>query len=470
MRPVTMRWSRRRAGALAASAIGLLATSASASAAGVSVIVKVRQASGLVSPYFRLQSRPGLGTKAGSLLLLNPTGRTVIVRVDPVSGLTTDTLGSAYALRGGATHGPAAWLKLSPRRVTIGPHSRAQIHVSLTAPASTTPGDYLSGIAVEALGQDSPVARPTGRKPGVPSGISLGETYRYAIGVELSLPGPRHPSVELTGARVSRDPAGVVFRIGARNNGNVILKNVTGQVVVTRNGRLVARSSIAPGTFVTNTSIQFPVPAHHQQPQAGTAYRVQASISYAGGTAHVDRTVTFDDAAAKVQQSYGGPRVASHHKVTWLYIAAPAALALIFLLGFVWRNFRRPPRRAAALAFLQRELAVATPGVRQLSVIHLEVPNPSRASRRRIVHALRHALRRSDFVYDLDRDGLLIALPHTGPATAGELAAEIREVLKTEDVQSVGTPTSTDGIDPHQLITKAQERLLVEDDGVPVPA
>jgi hypothetical protein len=357
-------------------------------------------------------------------------------------------------LRGGRGHGPGAWLKLSPRQVRIAPRSQRRINVSVTTPRSAKPGDYLSGVAVEALGQDSRAAR-TARKRGIPHGVSIGEIYRYAIGVEVSLPGRRDPHVRFTGAGVDRDPAGVVFRIGARNDGNVILKNVTGHVTVTRNGRPVVSARILPGTFVTDSSIRLAVPAYRQHPSAGTVYRVQASITYAGGGTHLDEKVRFGNAAAKAQQSYGGPRVSSHHDTAWVYIA-PSALALIILLGFAWRTMRRLPRRAAALAFLRSELTASQSGGRPLMVIHVDVANASRASRLRTAHALRRALRESDRIYDLDGDGLLIALLRTGPATAGELGSEIGDALRAQEVRFVGAPTSSDGIDPHELIAQAK--------------
>ena len=165
---LTQNRSRARLAALAVSALVLVAIPASASAApaGASVIVKVRQTSGLISTYFHLQSHPGRRVKAGFVLLLNPTSRAIIVRVDPVGAITTDTLGSAYALRGGG-HGSGAWLKLSPRQVKIAPRSQRRVNVSVTTPRSAKPGDYLSGIAVEALGQDSRAARAT-HKRGLP--------------------------------------------------------------------------------------------------------------------------------------------------------------------------------------------------------------------------------------------------------------------------------------------------------------
>jgi hypothetical protein len=138
-----------------------------------------------------------------------------------------------------------------------------------------------------------------------------------------------------------------------------------------------------------------------------------------------------------------------------VYIAL-SALALIILLGFAWRTMRRLPRREAALAFLHSELTASQFGGRPLTVIHLNVANASRASRRRTAQALRRTLRKSDRIYDLDRDGLLIALPRTGPATAGELGSEIGNAPRAQEVQFVGAPTSIDGIDPHELIAQAK--------------
>ena len=136
--------------------------------------------------------------------------------------------------------------------------------------------------------------------------MAIGEIDRYAIGVELTIPGPRHPALQLTGAKATREPSGLTFLVSARNTGNVILQNVHGSVrVTTAAGRRVAAATIAPGTFVTATSIKYPLPAGHEQPIPGARYRVQATLHYPGGVARLDRTVTFSHAAAVTQQNYG---------------------------------------------------------------------------------------------------------------------------------------------------------------------
>ena len=61
------------------------------------------------------------------------------------------------------------------------------------------------------------------------------------------------------GASVTREPAGLVFLVAADNTGNVILKNVHGWVKVTSASREVAAATITPGTFVSATSISYPV-------------------------------------------------------------------------------------------------------------------------------------------------------------------------------------------------------------------
>ncbi|MHB8694177.1 MAG: hypothetical protein ACYDHH_23295 [Solirubrobacteraceae bacterium] len=122
-----------------------------------------------------------------------------------------------------------------------------------------------------------------------------------------------------------------------------------------------------------------------------------------------------------------------------------------------------------SLAFLRSELAAADVGSRSLYVIHLEVPNAARVPRRHIVDSLRHTLRPSDRVFDLGRDGMLIALPRTGPAAAAELASEITEALRAQAVESIGAPTSANSLDPHELIAHARARSPVQGSRIPLP-
>ena len=160
--------------------------------------------------------------------------------------------------------------------------------------------------------------------------MSVASVVRYAIGVEISLAGPRHPLIRFTGAKLESEPAGLVFALKAGNLGNAILPGVHGQVRIVRAGRTILSRPIAAGTFLAHTAIAYPVPAFGQRPSEGTRYQIQAWLRYHGGIARLDTAVSFGHRAAVVQQSYSGHTQAdSKAAVAWWKVALLVA-ALIY--------------------------------------------------------------------------------------------------------------------------------------------
>jgi len=221
------------------------------------LIVVPRPASQPALSYFKLQARPGSIEQAGVIELRNPTSRRLRVVLSRVDGETLGTLGSGYAPPGSPAHRSTLWLQLGRRTIALSPGGSAAVPVSAVVPALAKPGDYLSGVSVEALNQRS---RAVKRR-----GVSIASLSRYAIGVEVSIPGPRHPLIQFTGARIQRQPAGLTFLLLARNPGNVVLQGVRGYVRITRAGHPVVSRPIGSGTFVTHTSIAYPVHAFRQR-------------------------------------------------------------------------------------------------------------------------------------------------------------------------------------------------------------
>jgi LPXTG-motif cell wall-anchored protein len=127
----------------------------------------------------------------------------------------------------------------------------------------------------------------------------------------------------------------------------VILQNVTGSVVVTRGGRTVAAATLGPGTFVTGTSIAYPLVAPHEQPPEGTVYRLRAIMRYRGGIARLDRRLVFGAQAAKIQHEFGGPAPPGAGTPWWAFALGVAGLAggLIVLLFRRRRRESGPSRR-----------------------------------------------------------------------------------------------------------------------------
>src|SRR4051794_14930545 len=147
--------------------------------------VALHQSSNSPLSYFQLLARPGKRVSAGTLELRNRGRRPVRVRLDPLDAVTATTFGSAYKPAGFSLHGPARWIRLSSRRVVLPPHGSRKLNVSVVPRRHAAAGDYLSGIGVQALG------RPHQTK--VREKVAISSIQRYAIGVEVRLPGPRHP-------------------------------------------------------------------------------------------------------------------------------------------------------------------------------------------------------------------------------------------------------------------------------------
>ena len=420
--------------------------------------VALRPVSGRAASYFKLRARAGHVETVGRIVLVNDSTQRMRVVLDEVDAQTISTLGSTYLLPGTPTHGSTRWLRLSHRHITLDPGGQASVTVAVNVSRAAKPGDYLSGISIAIRGRNFS-STPT-------RGISVVSDERYAIGVELLLPGPRHPLLRFTGARVEREPAGLSFLLDARNPGNSILQGTHGWARITRAGRGIAHIAIGPGTFVTGTAISIRVAAPGQTPTPGTTYQVAALLRYHGGTARLNTTVTFGRAAAVEQYHYGGPALPK--PVPWwrswqtLLIAGSgllccAGLALA-LLGRARR--RRSHTPAAALAALERALTAARDHGEPLSIIVLTLGGSG--SLRQLATAVGPRLRHADTLHELEPDRLLVIARATSQRTAGAISDDLREFLATHPTGDPGAiKIATATTDQPITATKLLERLAV---------
>jgi hypothetical protein len=337
--------ARARTAALALAAIAaacLWAAASAAASASPGLIVIPRPSSQPGLSYFKLSARPGFSGSIGAIELRNPTATQLRVVLSRVDGRTLSTLGSAYAPPGSRPHGSTRWLTLGASSVTLAPGASVSVPVAVQVPPNGSAGDHLSGVSIESLDQLS-LAVPA-------RGTSVASVERYAIGVEVTLPGARTPALGFTGASIERQPAGLVFLLHARNTGDVVLQGVHGGVRVTRGGHTVLSRPIEAGTFVTASSIDYPVTAFGQEPAEGAQYRVSAWLSYPGGIARLGQTVTFGHRAAAIEARYGGhPAATAHSSATaWWKIAAVLAVLLYALITTILLLRRRGRERELA--------------------------------------------------------------------------------------------------------------------------
>jgi hypothetical protein len=448
--------------AIAALLVGLCAAAPARADSAPSLIVLPSPASGPSLSYFKLSVERGRLARAGTIGLRNPTDQSLRVVLDPVAGETIDTLGSTYGVAGSAGAGSARWVRLGQRAITLAPRATAVIPVSVRVPPTATPGDYLAGIAVEQLGQR---ARSSRR-----GGVAVASVVRYAIGIETSLPGPRQPLIAFTGARLEHQPSGLAFHLDARNPGNVILQNVTGEAVITRGSRVVARAALGPGTFVTGTSIAYPVLATREHPSEGTVYRVRAYLRYAGGVARLDTLVRFGHAAALGQQLYGGPAAGTASAVPgWLValVGVLAAAGLAFAARLLLRGRSgagRSPVRTIESALEAARLSGEPMGLISVSVL------PTAGAAPELARILRSRMRQADRICRLDAHRFLVVAPDTDPQTTEVLAADLRRHAQRGDGAGAAVEIEVQATTGQASAAEALERIRTATQPAHAPA
>ena len=404
------------------SVAGLLVAPNARSAPGL--VVVPLPASGPALSYFKLAGAAGHAARAGAIELRNPTNRRLRVRLDPVAGETISTLGSTYAPVGARARagGAVGWLRLGGRLITLSPGEGLNVPVSVVVPGVARSGDYLAGVSAEALNQQSQSVK---RK-----GVSIASVVRYAIGVEISIPGPRHPLIQFTGARSRREPAGLTFLLDARNPGNVILA--------------------------------YPILTPRERPREGTVYRIRAFLRYAGGIARLDTRVRFGRAEALIQQAYGGPKARASSGLSAWIIALLAVLGCTLLAGVLaWYLLRgRRARERSPLDVLEAALRASREREQPLSLILL-APQPGDATPHRLAARLRTRLRRADRLCVLDGGRLLIVAQDTDLETARALASDLRRHLARSSNGAGGVEVEVQRPDHGATAAELLQRLRV---------
>src|SRR5436190_2844008 len=438
--------------AIAAFVAAIACPSPASAALAPPMTVELHQPSGRPISYFQLGARPGRKVSAGTLELRNRRARPITVLLDPIDAVTATTLGSAYEVRGLSIHGPARWTRLARRRVVLGAHAVTNVAVDVLPPRGTDAGDYLSGIGVQARGQSQSKAH---------GNVAVSSTERYAVGLEVQLPGSRHPLIRLTGADIKREPAGIAFSISGRNPGEVVLEGIRGDALITQGRRVVARMPLGPGTFVTGTSIAYPIPTPREQPREGALYRVRAVLRYRGGIARLDTRVRFGRAEAQRQETFGGPEAPHKGGFPWL-IAAIAVVVATLLAAVVWSLYSA--RGRAPLRTLDRALGAARASGDPLSVILIAAESDAAGSRG-LSSLLRRRLRPTDTLCRLDGRGFLVVASDTNRETADVLAADMRRDLDRANGGSEGATIKVHAANGDTTAAALLEQVIESSDG-----
>jgi hypothetical protein len=279
-------------------------------------------------------------TLEGRVRIANIGDRTGVARLDAVDAATGATTGAVYRSRDDQRWDVGAWTTVERSSVRLAPNRSVLVDFTVHVPAGASVGDHLGGIVVEDAAQhtDGQVRRGRGR-------FTIHVRSQTIVAVQVRVPGPRRPSLALSGLRAGGADGHQSLLLGLRNDGNVLVKGRGRLVVTDADGDRVQDAHFPIDTFVAHTGIQFPVAIGGQALPAGR-YHAVAELRYAGRTTR--RALHFsisDRQAAEVFRSR--PDLLAPQRPMLPYIVGGAALALA---GFTLAAaiFSRPRRRSAA--------------------------------------------------------------------------------------------------------------------------
>jgi hypothetical protein len=214
----------------------------------------------------------------GKLRLTNPTNEAVAIDLAAVDARTASNGGSAFA-QSAEPNAVGAWLALKETTVTLKPGADQLVAFAVKVPKDAKPGQYLAGLAAiehSAALAATPTTAATGQ-----AGASVDVRTRYVIAVEIDVPGDWPPSLRITGAALLDQPSGRFLGIALTNDGAAFLRP-SGTITVTNaDGKTILAQKITLGTFVTGTSIVYPIAWPDNL--ASGQYHVAVELAYGKG-------------------------------------------------------------------------------------------------------------------------------------------------------------------------------------------
>lgn len=111
---------------------------------------------GQAAPYFKLTVPPGHA--AAATAIISNTGDTAeTLEIGRSAGITATNGGSAFRPAGAGCSGPGCWVSGLPHTVTLPAHTHEMLNFTVSVPAGTADGQYLSGISAEPAARPQPV-------------------------------------------------------------------------------------------------------------------------------------------------------------------------------------------------------------------------------------------------------------------------------------------------------------------------
>lgn len=198
--------------------------------------------------YFDLTLRPGQ-RRALSVELANFGTEPIEARTYAADVYTLVNGGLGAELHDEPQSGPTRWVDY-PTRILELPAGHGTVRdLVVEVPGGVEPGEYITSLAIEN-------AEPIGGS----GSVAINQVTRTVIAVAITVPGPRRPALEISGASHELVNGVSIVSFTLVNSGNVHLKPEGEFILQAEDSRLVSQAPVKVDTFFARTDAVVEVP------------------------------------------------------------------------------------------------------------------------------------------------------------------------------------------------------------------
>lgn len=207
-----------------------------------------------------------------SVTVSNPSSQSLEIRLAAVDAATAQMGGVDYGSEEITPEATGTWIALEESQVRLAAGESAEVEFDVGVPSDAGSGVHLAGLVVWVEGDEDQAAEG--------ASATMNVQARRVIAVQIELPGPAAPLLEVRGAEAEARPDGLYLGIDLFNSGTGFAKG-TGTVSI--EGR-DAQETFTIDTIVPGTGTVFPFRWASASIPSGS-YEVSIEVDYGGSAA-----------------------------------------------------------------------------------------------------------------------------------------------------------------------------------------
>jgi hypothetical protein len=293
--------------------------------------------------FFDLKMAPG-ESRTFAVQISNDGSATLSVRTYAADVYTIINGGFGARLAGQPQSGMTEWLDYPMTVWSFAAGGTLRRTFMVSVPATAKPGEYISSLVLE---NAEPIE--------VSGAVGVNQFIRQALGVVVTVPGPRLPALVIGAASTKEVAGSTVVSVAIANTGNVRLQPKVQFALLDAAGDQISQASSQMGTVYAGTSTFLEVPLAALLPPGSYSLRLTFVDSKQGLSVDAGPTTFVVGGPAATAPAggevagltpvtiFGGPTPAS---TPWAWLLIAGLLAVAGLLGLAAARGRR--RRTSA--------------------------------------------------------------------------------------------------------------------------